>query len=1464
MSRSSCAVGERTDLVRTSLSEVSRKGTERAGLEREFPFRSPSRARWLARALAVGIILASATAIPAARAAQHTLPVFTPDGDLQQGFARIINHSNRGGTVRIHGTDDTGRSRGPITLSIGARATRHFNSGDLERGNPAKGLPRGLGNGSGRWRLRLESDLDIEAAAYIRTGAGFLASVHDVVSTVDVAGETVHHVPIFNPGSNHDQVSWLRLANLTGRRVDVTIEGRDDAGRPASGGGVRVTLPANGARRISAQQLESGAADFTGRLGAGTGKWQLFVTADGDLEVVSLLQTPTGHLTNLSVSGLGRTQAPEPSPTRPAGSTFRDCAGCPLMVVVPAGSFRMGSPAGETNRDDDEGPVHRVTIGEPLAVGRYEVTFAEWDACHRAGGCTHRPDDQGWGRGNRPVVDVSWNDSREYVRWLSSETGRSYRLLSESEWEYVARAGTTTRYWWGDAIGRNQANCDGCGSPWDARQSAPVGSFSPNPFGLHDVHGNVWEWVQDCRNTSYFGAPLDGSAWESGDCSLRTLRGGSWQRTDLPRYLRSANRGGSRIGNRLFDDRASIGLRVARSLAEPTLHTLPLFRPAGQSQQGFARIINRSRRAGTVRVHGTDDAGWRRGPVDLWLDAEATRHFNSGDLEGGNVSKGLTGALGKGTGDWRLELSTDLDIEPSAYIRTADGFLTAMHAVVRTAEVEGETVHQVPIFNPGRNRDQVSWLRLANLTDSRVNVTIRARDDAGASSPLGEVRLSLPANGARRISAQQLESGSPGLVTGRLGDGDGKWQLAVTADGAIEVVSLLQSPTGHLSNVSTTPRVAVEATGFEIVADGPTTVGPLETIQLRLPEGFTESGYLVLMDLSGTGAFGRIDTVEVEGLATDEDRILFASPLTQALADINTSHSFAVRVRREADGQVSNVLNFSIEDVSIPAHLAGYPTIALEVVLHSLFTASDDPLLGLGAPSIQPGLTVESARRLNLDTALSDVQAEAILQSLFGASVADWAAGIRPRSAAGLPVAPLAEPGSAPVPGIDPDIRNSGQRCPNQLLCDALYDMMDCIGGLMARFTPRSGRLDASACSETRFRDRLVESWEDYTGKLASWLTIGRQLGGRLARKLISRRAIQQLSTSNAMLKPVVEASKSFRTLDKLSSGIRDGLRHLARDRSGTLLPTRRGLASNYENARAISQEVTQDSSELIREAEMEFANRNLDDHEREAFSEIVNESDRLRREAETIDELEDVYHGEKDPRDAIGNDPSRGVAVAENCEYGYEEFPIDDETSTCVFESLVEPNCYPGSRRVRNPDLGRERDNVCLYYSLDFFQPNGTCRQNYDRVYFQGRWTCRWEELEPEEPAWYTLRKVEEDNNGPQQWTHIGLDCVDVRLDRFENVCRDLGLEGKSQQVAIVTNNCARDVRMLVAWRVPPEFSDPLFGDWTNYFNTYRPGQWDPVTSGFCLDPERTLPLRTCAHYDRPGVFIDPSCPLD
>ena len=225
---------------------------------------------------------------------------------------------------------------------------------------------------------------------------------------------------------------------------------------------------------------------------------------------------------------------------------------------MPAGRFQMGDL--NDGGGDDEQPVHEVTIADPFAVGQYEVTFAEWDACVAASGCTYQPNDLNMGRGSRPVINVSWKDAQEYVTWLSGKTGKPYRLLSEAEWEYVARAGSTTKYPWGNDVGTNRANCDGCGSRWDDRITAPVGSFQPNVFGLFDTAGNVREWVEDCWHENYKGAPTDGRAWTSGKCDRRVVRGGSW--FNLPRDLRSANRiryySGVRSGK--------VGFRVARTL----------------------------------------------------------------------------------------------------------------------------------------------------------------------------------------------------------------------------------------------------------------------------------------------------------------------------------------------------------------------------------------------------------------------------------------------------------------------------------------------------------------------------------------------------------------------------------------------------------------------------------------------------------------------------------------------------------------------------------------------------------------------------------------------------------------------------------------------------------------------------------------------------------------------------------
>lgn len=254
-------------------------------------------------------------------------------------------------------------------------------------------------------------------------------------------------------------------------------------------------------------------------------------------------------------------QAEDNAPNR----VFRDCPACPVMVEVPAGTYMMG-----TSVDDPEGylgerPRHSVAIGSRFAVGVYEVTFAEWDACVEGGGCGgHGADDSGWGRGTRPVSGLSWEDARAYVSWLSERTGAAYRLLTEAEWEYVARAGTETQWYWGtsEETRCQYANAEGIKPCYDGYESetAPVGLFEPNAFGLYDVVGNVWEWTEDCWKKDYSGAPADGSAWQSGDCSHRVMRGGAWNLHSG--YLRSAARGWSLAGVR----GGNKGFRVARTI----------------------------------------------------------------------------------------------------------------------------------------------------------------------------------------------------------------------------------------------------------------------------------------------------------------------------------------------------------------------------------------------------------------------------------------------------------------------------------------------------------------------------------------------------------------------------------------------------------------------------------------------------------------------------------------------------------------------------------------------------------------------------------------------------------------------------------------------------------------------------------------------------------------------------------
>ena len=458
--------------------------------------------------------------------AGETVPYFPAAGGSRQGFARIVNRSDEDGHVFVEAVDDAGVPARRVRLRVGARQAVHFNSEDLERGNPARGLSGGIGPPTaGDWRLSVISALDIEALSYVRTDDGFVTAMHDVLPDATAA--------FFNPGSNQRQRSILRVVNTEAEPAKWTTGGFDDAGRWRPMAGSLLVRPRH-ALALTAQALEGAHG-----LGDGRGKWRLR-TRGFPWFAMSLLESPTGHLANLS--------------TAPDNAT-------------------------------------------PLA---------------------------------------------------------------------------------------------------------------------------------------------DGGA----------------------------------------------------------LHRLPLFPAAGGAREGFARVINRSYAAGTVAIEAVDDRGDRFGPLQLALGPRRAAHFNATDLEVGNAAKGW-GGVGGGRGDWRLEVTSELELTVLAYARTASGFVTSVHDLAPTAE---DGSHRVVFFNPGSNTRQASRLRLINDGGRAAQVTVAGIDDLG-NEP-GTVALAVPAGAALGLSSAELEAGS-GRLAGRLGDGAGKWRLRVRSDAPISVMSLLETPSGHLTNVST-------------------------------------------------------------------------------------------------------------------------------------------------------------------------------------------------------------------------------------------------------------------------------------------------------------------------------------------------------------------------------------------------------------------------------------------------------------------------------------------------------------------------------------------------------------------------------------------------------------------------------------------------------------------------------------
>ena len=451
---------------------------------------------------------------------------------MREGCVRIVNRSAEAGVVGIAAIDDAGSRRRGISLAIGGGEALHFNSADLEAGNPDKRLTGGAGRGSGDWRLEFETTLEIDVLTYVRTADGFLTAMHDVAGAA--AGRW--QVPTFNPASNTQQISSLSISNLAAEDAVAAINGIDDAGA-SPGGEVRIDIPAGTTVTLAATELEAGSSRLAGSLGDGAGKWRLIVESAGELAIASLLASPEGHLSNLST-----------------------------------------------------GPL-----------------------------------------------------------------------------------------------------------PPDADGVVTAGLF------------------------------------------------------------------------------ASAGAR-----------------------QGFVRIVNRSARHGEVRIDAYDDLGRRAEPVTLAIGARRTVHFNSDDLELGNAEKGLSGRTGAGSGDWRLEMHSALDIDVLVYVRTPGGFLAAMHDVVAR---QGRR-YDVAMFNPGGNARQASRLRIVNPGTRPAYVSIAGVDDEGRS-PGDVARLTIDPGTARTISAAQLEEGAWGIA-GRLGDGTGKWRLRIDCEQPVLIMNLMESASGHLTNLSTT------------------------------------------------------------------------------------------------------------------------------------------------------------------------------------------------------------------------------------------------------------------------------------------------------------------------------------------------------------------------------------------------------------------------------------------------------------------------------------------------------------------------------------------------------------------------------------------------------------------------------------------------------------------------------------
>ena len=724
----------------------------------------------------------------------YVLPYFLAERTAgREGFVRIVNRSAQAGAVTLTAIDDEGHTAGTETLNLAANGAIHFRSRDLERGNTAKGLS-GVGTpGAGHWRLVLTSSLDIQPLAYVRTTDGFVTRI-DAVEAEAEGSANRYVVHFFNPGRNQNQRSYLRLINPGSAGTRITIDAHDDAGTPR--GPVSLDLPAGQARHLTVGELETGGDGFDGRLGTGSGKWRLTVAATQPVQVMSLLQTPTGHLTNLSgVPAMTDTVTPPPPSTTPD-----------LVVQSPSVS--------DSSLNAGQAFTLRATVRNQGEV-RSAATTLRW---YRSSDATISTTDTRVGTHAVGGLDPSATSPESISLTAPSSAGTYYygacvdSVSGESDTRnncssgvrvtvtvltpparcgvgYVLSAGETCRYEGGGNRFTISVSADGSRVCWGGSICAGRG-LRINGLVVEKTSSGGYEIVALPSGVMPVVSSPTGTSGESGSSRWRIVSTGDAARRDNRRVLLETAR---RVAN----------YRQSGNTSGGTGYVLPYFlaeRTAGR--EGFVRIVNRSAQAGAVTLTAIDDEGHTAGTETLNLAANGAIHFRSRDLERGNADKGLSG-VGAGAGHWRLVLTSSLDIQPLAYVRTADGFVTRIDAV--EAEAEGSANrYVVHFFNPGRNRNQRSYLRLINPGSADARITIDAHDDAG--TPRGPVSLSLPAGQARHLTVGELETGGDGF-DGRLGTGSGKWRLTVAATQPVQVMSLLQTPTGHLTNLSGVPAM---------------------------------------------------------------------------------------------------------------------------------------------------------------------------------------------------------------------------------------------------------------------------------------------------------------------------------------------------------------------------------------------------------------------------------------------------------------------------------------------------------------------------------------------------------------------------------------------------------------------------------------------------------------------------------